>query len=713
MRAIKEKFKANSEYLHILVLFNFAFAQPIYSLLGSNPEFFVIRAHKPIDVFVLCLILSIIGPLLIVGIQVVIKRFLPRVYQGTHLLLVAFFTLVFALRAFRLINLPAPLLTIVIACLLGISAAILYWRYRTIKLFLTYLAPAIIIFPLLFCFNTPVKKFLFESDEQVFNKTLPNLEPTDQNTPIFLIIFDEFPLVSLLDEKQLIDPIRFPSFSRFSKNATWYRQATTVNSTTHHSIPAIISGLYPTHPKLPRFASYPHNLFTLLYSLGYNFHVHETGTQFCAPKICPSTSATLLKRFKSLEYDFKAILPHLYLPLEYSKNMPDVTRTWMNFNPDGSSALSERKAFLFLRNRSKFQKKSRDEIAHEFFSEINPNRPKTFHYMHLILPHSPFHFFPSGKKYRQYNVVPGLNGGTWGKDRWPRITSWQRHLLQVSYTDFILGKFLTSLKEKGLYDRALIIITADHGISFRHLDQRRTPSDTNYSDIMSIPLFIKFPFQAQGKISDDNIETVDIFPTIAEVLGVDNPWEIHGNSTLSLNMEERKGKTLLLPEGNFSKFSKKFFPPNFSNEQNSTLKEKLHYFGAGSIDALHHYGKYEKLYRKDPRSFLLKENKSITCDLLKKFEPQYINPETDPLPGYLRGVIRSDTIPLNELQIGVALNNKLYAFTGLFNNNNKEGEFQIILPQEAFIKGTNTLRIFSIKNKNGIFSLEEIDIKFG
>jgi arylsulfatase A-like enzyme len=36
----------------------------------------------------------------------------------------------------------------------------------------------------------------------------------------------------------------------------------------------------------------------------------------------------------------------------------------------------------------------------------------------------------------------------------------------VNYADFVLGKFLDSLKRKGLYDRSLIIVTSDHGEQF-------------------------------------------------------------------------------------------------------------------------------------------------------------------------------------------------------------------------------------------------------
>ena len=42
----------------------------------------------------------------------------------------------------------------------------------------------------------------------------------------------------------------------------------------------------------------------------------------------------------------------------------------------------------------------------------------------------------------------------------------QRHLLQASYTDRLVGQILQRLEEVGVYDDAAIVVTADHGIAF-------------------------------------------------------------------------------------------------------------------------------------------------------------------------------------------------------------------------------------------------------
>src|SRR5213078_2197227 len=71
--------------------------------------------------------------------------------------------------------------------------------------------------------------------------------------------------------------------------------------------------------------------------------------------------------------------------------------------------------------------------------------------------------------------------------------AWQRHLLQVGFTDKLLGRFVDRLQKTGLWDKAIVIVTVDEGDSFRVNDNRRDPSQKNLGDIGFVPLFVKLP----------------------------------------------------------------------------------------------------------------------------------------------------------------------------------------------------------------------------
>ena len=94
----------------------------------------------------------------------------------------------------------------------------------------------------------------------------------------------------------------------------------------------------------------------------------------------------------------------------------------------------------------------------------------------------------------------GLKKETWSDDEWATTQSYQRHLLQVGLVDTLVGQLLARLKSAGLYEQSLIVITADHGVSFRPHDNRRSLTKTNFADVMTVPLFVKAPFQPQGEI---------------------------------------------------------------------------------------------------------------------------------------------------------------------------------------------------------------------
>ena len=51
------------DYLHILVLWNFAVAQPLLDLLGRNAEFFLARASPSIDLIILSVLISVVIPI--------------------------------------------------------------------------------------------------------------------------------------------------------------------------------------------------------------------------------------------------------------------------------------------------------------------------------------------------------------------------------------------------------------------------------------------------------------------------------------------------------------------------------------------------------------------------------------------------------------------------------------------------------------------------
>ena len=103
---------------------------------------------------------------------------------------------------------------------------------------------------------------------------------------------------------------------------------------------------------------------------------------------------------------------------------------------------------------------------------------------------------------------------------------------EIAYTDHYLGLIIQKLKELGVYDRTLIVVTADHGVEFfEHGNKGHRIS--LFDEVIKVPLIIKLPGQP---VKDKKIEAqarlTDIAPTILEIFGLQKPASFQGVSLL-------------------------------------------------------------------------------------------------------------------------------------------------------------------------------------
>ena len=154
------------------------------------------------------------------------------------------------------------------------------------------------------------------------------------------------------------------------------------------------------------------------------------------------------------------------------------------------------------------------------------NPARTLYFLHAIQPHVPWAVLPSGHRYGDATVIAGLRDDwepgeheRWRDERWLVAQGFQRYLLEVGHVDRYVNDVLGRLDETGLYDRALIIVTADHGVSFRAGGWRRHATDLNLADVAAVPLFVKYPGQTRGGTDRRAASVIDVLPTIVDVLG--------------------------------------------------------------------------------------------------------------------------------------------------------------------------------------------------
>ena len=323
----------------------------------------------------------------------------------------------------------------------------------------------------------------------------------------------------------------FPNFAAFADDASWFRNATTVSTWTGRSLPAMVTGrrVLGIHGP-PSLDHYQKNLFTLLAGL-YRFNVHESISTLCPKSACLESRGPR-KTFSEVAHlasDVAVVLGHIILPEQTW--LPGIDQDWANFK-GGSKIVTFNP--LFPRGGGERVPAASHETRRgdfrKFISRIDAAERPQLNFLHILIPHVPYAYMPSGKTYRNSVGLEGLKNEAWSHDKWAVNVGVQRYLMQVAFADMLLGELIAKLKADGMYDRSLIILTADHGVSIRNGDMRRALTQTNYPDLLRVPLLIKAPGQIKGVNSPLNVETIDILPTIADVLKMQLPFPVDGQS---------------------------------------------------------------------------------------------------------------------------------------------------------------------------------------
>ncbi len=106
---------------------------------------------------------------------------------------------------------------------------------------------------------------------------------------------------------------------------------------------------------------------------------------------------------------------------------------------------------------------------------------------------------------------------------------------EVSFVDVHVGRLVNELRLMGLYDDALVIITADHGEEFGDHGGFEH-GHTLYDELIRVPLIIKPPpdLTPIQHVVDTQVRLVDIMPTVFSWLGVDKPSSFVGESLFPL-----------------------------------------------------------------------------------------------------------------------------------------------------------------------------------
>lgn len=612
----------------MLALATLAITQPLLSLLGDNPTFFT--AHETSRGQLVWFAIAVaLGPALVLGAVVAAADRLGESWaRRTHLTVVAGLGFLFVIQVVDIVG-GHWIIPTVIAIVAAVGLTVAYDRLEPVRSAASVLGATPLLFVSLFLFVSPTSDLVFPDDvaavelddlldtddlapvdDTVDGEDAPSMEArlAERFPSVHVLILDELPMATLLDENGEIDRARYPNFARLDDTSHLYTNATTVGFTTERAVPAILTGQYASAPA-PIYTQFPQNLYVLLGDI-YDATESDPLVDLCPREICngepPTSIVELLAAdttatsttaptptttvaasieeapseesgsFGRLVTDARVVFGHLATPDGLDIGLPEIGATWGDFGqdltPDHDSivvipttsttaapttttaldvsvgtagdeivgaevdpeALAEvNRAFLeSLRlNDLRVQDFRRD------LDELRTGVAPQLAVIHALFPHVPWRLHANGEIYDDHRL-PGYFTA-WDDEPTTARAAMQRHLLQTQFTDQLIGDYLDRLDELGTLGDSLVIVTADHGISFVPGERSRAPGN-NGAGIAGVPIFVKLPGQTIGETHDKPVETIDIVPTVAAVLDIEIPWSVDGHDLLGPEVDRNR-----------------------------------------------------------------------------------------------------------------------------------------------------------------------------
>lgn len=232
-----------------------------------------------------------------------------------------------------------------------------------------------------------------------------------------------------------------------------------------------------------------------------------------------------------------------------------------------SSVYGFSKGFDFYEDSlSSFLMKDSAEWVYRGVSKwLGRNKDKNFFlFIHTYQLHDPYSspspyntmFLDNNAKWEHINLTRYLDGE---RGAFRSLSEEERQNIislydaEIRYTDEeLIRPLLENLKEMGLYDQTMIILTSDHGEEF-YDHKGWMHGHSLYDELLKAPLIIKFPeSKFAGKKIENIISLVDIMPTVLDELCLDvSGLVLDGQSLIPvLRGKENKDRIFLADKGN-------------------------------------------------------------------------------------------------------------------------------------------------------------------
>jgi hypothetical protein len=296
------------------------------------------------------------------------------------------------------------------------------------------------------------------------------------------------------------------------------------------------------------------------------------------------------------------------------------------------------------------------QLAH-FLNCIKSSARPRFTFLHVELPHSPWIFFPTGQQYSREspleNHFAGAVGGLgedWLSDAPTIHRNEFRYRLQVGYVDHFVG----------------------------------------------VPLFIKLPGQKEGRIDDRNVESVDIFPTIAETLGIELSEPVDG---IPVSQERRRPRKTL-----YYNKSMTIIEPDLPQRRAAVLRQ-VELFGHDDLEKLPpSIATHPEWHGRGIASFAV-ERKPVQATFI---DPLLDRTGEESSQNLLQGEIDGSELPRTPAELIVTVDGIVRDSGMTFPLDGNRHGFEFLLPKSVVHNASNIVRLYLINRSQDPPSLRPV-----
>jgi hypothetical protein len=346
---------------------------------------------------------------------------------------------------------------------------------------------------------------------------------------------------------------------------------------------------------------------------------------------------------------------------------------------------------------------------HKWLGAIRARSQPAFYFHHALIPHEPWIYLPSGRQNRPAgrDPIPDINHDVGFGDADLTDQNHLRHLLQVGYTDRLVGELLGRLERTGVLERALVVVTADHGYSFRvGVKSRRLANDENVEEIAPVPLFVKAPGQMERDVNPSAMRTLDLLATIADLLDTRVFYKQDGRSAYS--REVRARRAIEVRKRDYSGYVR-IGLPELRERRAARRRERAKLLGVGEESAVLYGDPWASAYRVGPRPELLGQPVGAlgaggvraaipaVATVAHRSLYNHVSAGSQVIPTRVSGSLRA--VPDGEHRdLALAVNGRIRATSRSFDFDRAEVEYYSFqLPETVLRPGRNRLEIFELR----------------